>query len=237
VLYAGWEVSDADTLDALRARLQAAGLAVTPGSATEASERAVRDFIRFKDADGNTLEAFYGATVRNDDPFCSPLGRGPFITGEQGLGHIVLQAEDYEAQVRFYTRTLAFKVTDYNDVDIPGLGPNAHLTFLHVNPRHHSLALGNFPIGRRFNHLMLEVSSLDDVGFAYERAKKSGAHILFDLGRHSNDNVFSFYVLTPSGWAVEVGWGGIHVDDATWHVTHHRATSTWGHRFMPPTKA
>ena len=56
-----------------------------------------------------------------------------------------------------------------------------------------------------------------------------------DLGRHCNDQVISFYVVTPSGWAIEIGWGGLHIDDDIWHVTHHTETSIWGHNFsMPP---
>ncbi|MDN7754859.1 VOC family protein [Burkholderia gladioli] len=232
--YTGWETSNADTLEDVRARLQAQGVAFWEGGAELAKERAVLELIQFRDADGNAVEVFYGATEVNHDPFRSPVGGGSFVTGPQGLGHVVYAASDYEAQVQFYREKLDFKISDYNDLHVPGLPHAGHLTFFHVNRRHHSLALGNFPVGRRFNHLMLEVANLDDVGLAYERAKKAGAHILLDLGSHTNDHVFSFYVLTPSGWAVEIGWGGVRIDDEIWHVTHHPKPSIWGHAFNPP---
>ena len=59
-----------------------------------------------------------------------------------------------------------------------------------------------------------------------------------DFGRHSNDQMFSFYVVTPSGWPIEVGWGAIAVDEETWHVIHHSVPSSWGHEIsLPPRPA
>ncbi|WP_185928862.1 VOC family protein [Sphingomonas sp. IC081] len=232
ILYAGWETFKAEELQALRDNLTARGIPFTEGSESEARARCVLELIRFKDADGNVVEAFFGATEFQHEPFISPKGV-TFITGQQGFGHIVLSTDDYEGQVKFYHETLGFLISDYNDLLLPGRPP-AHITFFHVNGRHHSLALGNMPLPKRFNHFMLEASSLDDVGFALDRAKNAGAHILMDLGRHSNDKVISFYVMTPSGWAVEFGWGSLIVDDEIWHVTHHPEPSIWGHKFTPP---
>lgn len=231
ILYAGWETARKEEFEALRASLSAKGVAVTQGSPAEARERHVLEFFHFVDADGNRLEAFYGATEIRHMPFTSPKG-ATFVTGKQGLGHLVLSTDDYDAQAKFYHETLDFSISDYCDLQLPGR--QAHLTFFHVNGRHHSLALGNFPLPRRFNHLMLETTTLDAVGLALDRAKQAGAHILMDLGRHTNDEVVSFYVVTPSGWAVEIGWGSLIVDDETWHVTHHKEPSIWGHKFNPP---
>ena len=50
------------------------------------------------------------------------------------------------------------------------------------------------------------------------------------MKQHPNDQMLSFYARTPSGFAVEVGWGGRKVDDATWQVRTYDRTSTWGHR-------
>jgi hypothetical protein len=40
----------------------------------------------------------------------------------------------------------------------------------------------------------------------------------------------SFYVMTPSGFEVEYGWGGRLVDDATWIVQRHDRGTLWGHK-------
>jgi hypothetical protein len=49
------------------------------------------------------------------------------------------------------------------------------------------------------------------------------------VGQHSNNRMTSFYMKTPSGFALEYGWGGVLVDDAVWRVTHHSTTKLWGH--------
>jgi len=234
IAYAGWEVADAERLEIVRQVLREAGVPFEEASREEARARDVIAFIRLRDAEGLQTEVFYGATELNNDPFRSPLGRPGFITGQQGLGHLVLAADDYQGLTQFYREVLGFRISDYNGLTIPGLPYEAELTFFHVNPRHHSLAIGNFPVGRRFNHIMLEVESMFEVGLAYDRAKKHGAHIMLELGQHTNDKVVSFYVVTPSGWAVEIGWGSILIDDEIWHVTHHPAPSSWGHTFSPP---
>jgi len=235
VVYSGWELRDEESLNEFVSHLKEKGVEVIHAEPELAKARGALDMYYFHDADNLRQEVFYGAVVVNDKPFRSPVGQQSFITGEQGIGHIVLGGPKYKEQVDFYRNIMKFRISDFNDLQVHGVPIQGHLTFLRCNPRHHSLALSNFPTSRKFNHLMLEVSSLDQVGLTYERAKKNGAHILMDLGQHTNDKVFSFYMLTPSGWAIEVGWGGITIDEETWHVTHHPETSIWGHQFKLPT--
>jgi len=53
------------------------------------------------------------------------------------------------------------------------------------------------------------------------------------LGGHPNDRMFSFYVKTPSGFAIEYGWGGLTIDDEeTWVVRTYDKLDIWGH--FPP---
>jgi hypothetical protein len=77
---------------------------------------------------------------------------------------------------------------------------------------------------------MLETQTLDDVGTALDLAARSGAPLATTLGRHTNDQMVSFYVVTPSGFEVEYGWGGRLVDDATWVVQRHDRGGLWGHK-------
>ena len=76
---------------------------------------------------------------------------------------------------------------------------------------------------------MLEYRSFDDVGLAYDRAKKAGIPIVLELGHHPNDQVFSFYMRTPSGFGIELGYGGILIDEATWEPQLYDRMSDWGH--------
>src|SRR5690606_22396777 len=73
--------------------------------------------------------------------------------------------------------------------------------------RQHSLAFGvNGP--SRLNHMMLEYRELDDLGLAHDIVRAQGIDVALQLGKHSNDEALTFYFMTPSGWAMELGWGG-----------------------------
>jgi hypothetical protein len=109
-------------------------------------------------------------------------------------------------------------------------GRQITLTFLHCNPRHHTLALAPVPSPRRLNHIMLQLESMDDVGVGLDRARSGGVEISSSLGRHTNDRMISFYMQTPSGFDVEYGYGGVEIDDATWQPATYHAPSLWGHK-------
>lgn len=232
--YLGWEVRDAIALENLKSTLTEADIAFQVGDARHAETRGVAALMIFRDPEGNVNEAFFGPLKKTDDPFVSPRGVS-FKTGSQGLGHAVLNCRDVEKMARFYTDILGFRVSDYIRTEvIPGRPIN--ITFLRCNGRHHSLALAPVGIHKKLIHFMLEVEDLDQVGFAQERCEAANIHFSFTLGRHSNDEMLSFYVLTPSGFDIEFGWGGLTVNDETWHVVAHHANSKWGHRFQrPPT--
>ena len=220
--YVGWEVPGADALDRIGRDLAAAGCAVED-DAKRAAIREVAALLHTKDPAGNVLEFFYGARVPRR-PFVS--GRGVrFVTGELGLGHVVLGRPDTDDLVHFYRDVLGFRVSD-----TVAIGPIS-LVFFHVNPRHHSLALAAIPgAPAGLGHFMLEVDDLDDVGRALDAVEAGAAPLTRTLGRHSNDHMVSFYVRSPSGFDVEYGWNGRAVDDATWTVSSYDAPSVWGHR-------
>ena len=83
------------------------------------------------------------------------------------------------------------------------------MRFYHCNPRHHSVALAKPPIElpQKLHHVMVETGSHDNVGAAFDRAREAGLPIANALGKHDNDKMFSFYVVTPAGFQVEVGYG------------------------------
>jgi len=232
--YAGWEVRDAKSLDALADRLAAAGTVSTRATPAEAADRYVQDFIRFTDPEGLVCEAFYGPLQRTDQPFVSPLGIR-FKTGRQGLGHIVLIAKDAKAQERWWCDVMGFRLSDYIHTEVVK-GRPVSFTFMRCNARHHSLALAQIPLPKKLQHVMIEVQSIDEVGRALYRCQDAGVHISLTLGRHSNDDMLSFYPMTPSGFDLEYGWGGLEVEDESWHVLTHDKNSAWGHRFQRPPK-
>jgi 2,3-dihydroxybiphenyl 1,2-dioxygenase len=216
-----WEVADAGALDALAARLETAGVSVQRLSAAEAALRAVSDGIRFADPAGNRLEAFYGAET-SDEPFRPGRPISGFRTGTLGMGHAVLHVKQINDLRWFYQDVLGFHLSDYM------LKP-FRAYFFHLNPRHHSLAL--IETGKSgVHHLMMELTSLDDVGQAYDLASAEPGRISTTLGRHTNDFMTSFYARTPNDFLIEYGWGGRSIDPDTWQpkeMTH--GGSLWGH--------
>jgi biphenyl-2,3-diol 1,2-dioxygenase/3,4-dihydroxy-9,10-secoandrosta-1,3,5(10)-triene-9,17-dione 4,5-dioxygenase len=232
VLYMGWEVADAEGLDALRHRLRTAGVEFAEGSSEQAAERHVHAFIRFNDPDGLQLEAFYGPLQRTNAPFVSPLGVR-FLTGEQGLGHAVLIVKDRAVSEAWYRDVLGFRLSDYINAELPGGFPLS-FTFMRCNPRHHSIAFCALAFPKRMQHFMVEVDSIDDLGRSIYRAQEQGRHNSLTFGRHSNDLMLSSYYATPSGFEVEYGYGGLAIDEDSWHVRTHDAPSAWGHKFQIP---
>jgi 3,4-dihydroxy-9,10-secoandrosta-1,3,5(10)-triene-9,17-dione 4,5-dioxygenase len=232
VAYVGWEVANQAALEGLVSRLAQAGIPISmdPGLA---KERGVDGLARCVDPGGNTLEFFYGARIAAD-PFVSPTGAA-FVTsdrgrGDLGFGHVVVTYEDYEAARQFYMDTLGFRVSDICLLPDPWM-------FAHVNPRHHSLAFGPVPGPSNYHHFMLEVEDADMVGLALDRLTAAKAPLVTTLGKHSNDEMFSFYVRTPSGLEVEYGCGGRKIDDEAWSSTTYDSPSIWGHHHIPSTVA
>lgn len=215
-----WEVAGDEELDGLAESLASAGVAVERGSDAEASERGVRRLVRFHDPSGYPLECYHTPLVATS-AFVSPVGAS-FVTGGLGLGHVVLGVSDRARSLAFYCDLLGFRLSDEVTMG------TTELSFLHCNPRHHSLALAEVGDEAGLLHFMVEMASLDDVGRAYERAR-SASRVAATLGRHSNDHVVSFYLQTPSPWSIEVGWGGRLVEEESWRPVHHTGTSLWGH--------
>jgi len=229
VAYLGFEVSGSAELEGIRTRLQAAGVAVERSTPEHVAAREVVGLISCKDPDGLPVEIFYGPTLRTEAPFASPVGVSGFVTGAQGLGHVVLSTRDVAAARRFYQDLLGFRLSDTIRMRM-GRDLFVDMEFFHCNPRHHTLALIPMPMPKRLHHFMLQVASLDAVGFALERAQAAKSPITMTLGRHTNDRMVSFYTRAPAGFEVEFGFGAIEVDDATWRVTRHDRGSSWGHK-------
>lgn len=207
ISYLGWRVVDAEALAEMALKLQSAGIAFTVGSAEEAQERRVVGLLKLADPGGNPTEIFHGPQVDTYRPFHPgrPM-HGRFVTGEQGLGHIVLRQHDDAAALNFY-RVLGFRGgLEYR---LPGPdGETMDLIFMHCNARHHSVAFGLGAIPKRANHLMLEYTDLNDLGFAHDTVRRRQIDVALQLGKHANDQALTFYCANPSGWLWELGWGG-----------------------------
>lgn len=229
----GWEVADHRALSDAADHLKHHGVEVSEATPEELAERRVEGMVRLSDPFGNVFELFHGATYEAR-PVVTPYAQ-TFVTGEQGMGHIVVPVSDDVEALRFYTDVLGFRLRD--SMRMPGEfvgkepGSTVWLRFLGCNPRHHSLAFLPMPNPSGCVHIMFEVAKLDDVGRALERVRKHQVPLSATLGRHMNDQMVSFYVKSPGGFDVEYGCEGLTVDDATWVARESTAVSYWGHDF------
>jgi 3,4-dihydroxy-9,10-secoandrosta-1,3,5(10)-triene-9,17-dione 4,5-dioxygenase len=235
LLASGWEVRDAQALAAVSRALSDAGVPHKAGTDDDLAARRVGSMLSADDPAGHHLEFFCGAAL-DSRPSVSPYGNR-FVTGDLGLGHVVLPVPD-EAAFGFYTDVLGFRLRDSMRMPAEFFGgqpgdPPVWFRFLGCNARHHSLALAPVPAEAGLVHLMIETASLDDVGRALDRCARRGATVSGSLGRHANDLMVSFYVRTPGGFDVEYGTDGRLVDDATWISRESTAVSLWGHSFAP----
>lgn len=224
----GWQVKDEAALQAVALRVAEAGCEVMRGSAEQAAARKVAGLVSFLDPAGIPTELFHGLE-RAAQPFTSELVRAGFVAEERGLGHVVVSAQDKQRSGEFYRSALGFRLSD--NIACEYFGHKVDLSFFHVNPRHHSVAIGDRQ-RKRIHHFMIEAVMMDDVGLCFDRALRAGVPIMQTLGRHPNDRMFSFYAKTPSGVQFEFGWGGREVDDASWQTTTYDRISEWGHH--PP---
>lgn len=231
ISYAGFEAADAAAFNSTAERLRQMGYQVTNETDDLKADRGVIDLVSVIDPSGVRIEVYYGATELFEVPFVSPAGVSSFVTGEQGFGHIVLATPDLEKSIEFYVDGLGMELSDIIDWDL-GPGGKHKLHFFNCNRRHHSMALLHAPAPKRIHHFMIESASLDDVGRAIDRMERDSL-ILLTFGRHTNDHMYSFYGITPSGFAVEFGCGSRDVD-RSWSVVRYDSISMWGHKFISP---
>lgn len=230
VVAIGWQLHDEHALPLLQRRLRTAGIDVAEAAPAEAAARGV---LR--------LWVFQGPKRLRFEFFTRPLLAGPprlsasgFVTGALGLGHFAMTTREPEAALRFFQQVFDARLSDTIEDKLNGV--TLELSFLRLNERHHTVALAATrgqrmnPLRTGIHHLNLQAASLDDVTEAYQRMRKLGFAISNGIGQHPNDREVSFYVASPSGFDVELGWNPIVVsDEAGWQPAHYQGISLWGH--------
>jgi 2,3-dihydroxybiphenyl 1,2-dioxygenase len=223
----GFEVPSEPDVQKVDKQLRDAGYEAALGSDDESKARGVNGFIRTFEPGGVALELFHGPAMAQT-PFRSENVVSGFVTGEQGVGHLALRADDIAETRSYFEQVLSFGLSDHIRCTLPGEF-EVDITFLHVNTRHHTVALGS-GLQKHLHHFMLQMASLDDVGAALDRAFANDVRVVQGLGRHPNDQMVTFYCVTPSGFECEIGWGGRTVDDSTWEPSTYDRISDWGHQ-------
>jgi 3,4-dihydroxy-9,10-secoandrosta-1,3,5(10)-triene-9,17-dione 4,5-dioxygenase len=239
--YVGWEVPSHADLDSLVAKLDKAGANPQRASRELAESRGVLDLVTFEDPFGQPYEAYsyQSADYKVWDP---PRPHQGFVTGEQGLGHIVFVVPDVREAVNFHLDVLGFRPSDIIRLN----EPMGEMWFLRANPRHHSVAFLEMPGMLGLHHVYIECRSLDDVGYSYYDilGGDENSDLLMNLGRHVGDQTVSYYIRSPAGFFIEYGWDGLPIDESAPRSVEYldfrkgKRPEMWGHHFtMQPNEA
>jgi 2,3-dihydroxyethylbenzene 1,2-dioxygenase len=224
---AGLRVGGPEEFGAMQKVLKDAGIKFEVGGKDLAKSRRVLELIRLADPAGNPIEIFHGPRVDPHRPFWP--GRrmhGRFLTGDfGGVGHMILRNAGIDKAYQFY-KLLGMRGSVEYQVPAGPDGETAEILFMHCNERDHTVAFGP-PSKKSINHLMLEVENIDDVFMTHDLVQASKYPVMISLGKHANDHMFSFYVASPSGFLIEIGYGG---RPAT-HQSEYYTRDTYGHVF------
>ena len=221
----GLRVAGAQEFRDLKQTLKEHGVRFEEGSTELARDRKVLELITLEDPAGNPLEIFHGPRIDTHLPFYP--GRrmfGRFLTAEGGLGHMIIKHDNLDEMWEFYT-LLGMRGGIEYQIPLPN-GQAFEAMFMDCGERDHALAFG-LPAHGRINHIMFEVDNFDDVMFTYAKVKDKYP-ITITPGKHANDQMFSFYCKSPSGFDVEIGYGG---EGAKYQSQYH-VSDTYGHEFV-----
>ena len=229
----GWQLHGEDALLLALKRLRAAHVEVHEIDGPAAAARGVERVWAFSGPKRLRFELFT-RPLSTDRPL--QMKASGFVTGDMGLGHFAMTTREPEATLRFFQQTFDARLSDTIEDKLNGV--TLELSFLRLNERHHSVALAATrgkrmnPLRTAIHHLNLQAASLDDVTLGYQRLRKMGFAIANTIGQHPNDRELSFYVASPSGFEVELGWNPIVVDaraEGAWQPAHYQGISLWGH--------
>jgi 2,3-dihydroxybiphenyl 1,2-dioxygenase len=226
LLYAGFRVAGPEEFALMQDHLQACNVPFEVGSAADAQDRSVLELLRLSDPAGVPLEIFHGPRVDRHLPFRPGRGMfGKFVTGADGLGHIVIRDAGDNKSYRFYSQVLGMR----GSIEVVAQMGDLRLTptFMDCNQRDHSVAFSPVPIEKNIHHLMVQVDNIDDVGLAYDLILKHKIPVIATLGRHSNDEMISFYIESPSGFFLEYGFGA----SAAKGQSEYNISDAWGHEY------
>jgi 2,3-dihydroxybiphenyl 1,2-dioxygenase len=231
LLFAGFRVAGPEEFGAMQGHLKDCGVSFEVASPAQAERRCVLEMLRLKDPAGLSLEIFHGPLVDRHAPFRPGRGmHGKFVTGMGGMGHIIVRDAGIKESYRFYSEVMGLRGSV--EVRFNVGNDRRDVVFMHSRERDHMVGFGSGKLPKRIHHLMVEVDSLDDVGLAYDIARRNKVPILIAPGRHANDNMFSFYMRTPSGWFCEYGFGGTPPNHQS---EYNLVGDIWGHELVAAT--
>jgi catechol-2,3-dioxygenase len=109
------------------------------------------------------------------------------------ISHVVLNSQEVEKIVEFFTNLLGFRISD-RTADL--------MVFLRCNSDHHSIALSRAP-HVSLNHIAFEVTTKGDILRGIEKLNRYSFPVVWGPGRHGPGNNVFAYFQDPSGQIIE----------------------------------
>lgn len=185
-----FEVDSRAELDAAGAELERLGHPVHRGTADEAAQRKVRDFVAFRDPTGNRIELVWRPQMG------SRRYHGERDAGITGFSHVGLCTTDAVRDEAFWTSVCNARVSDRIG-DAP---------LLRIDEIHHKIAL--FPTNRAgIQHINHQVETSDDVQRSFHYIREQGIPVVFGPGRHPTSSARFLYFEGPDGMVYEYSSG------------------------------
>jgi 2,3-dihydroxy-p-cumate/2,3-dihydroxybenzoate 3,4-dioxygenase len=191
----GFQVTDAEALEQIKANLEAEGISWTPGGTIK--EDRVDNAIRFQTPLGFEVELY-------EEQVVLPASPAPEARGFERALHTVIFVEDVKEGRDFFKRALGFRRSDQIEELV---------VFLRTGNRfHHSLGLAKGDRGR-LDHLAILVRDVDTVVRFRNHAQALGLKTE-ELVKHTASGSISAYVAHPSlGIGVEICTNHDMIDD------------------------
>lgn len=229
----GLEVASEEVLVTILDRLDRRGVAVVETTGAEADARGVERYWSVVGPKRMGIELFLNAFTADTAAQIKHTG---FNVGDGGMCHLAITTTKPAEMLAFWRDIFDAKTSDTIEDKISGT--RLLFTFTRFNERHHSIAVAETrgpkldPVPTRIQHMAFDVMSTSDVIDAYSRCKTLGYQITMGLGKHPNDQAFSYYVASPSGFEIELGADSLKVNsDLEGWVDGkvHQGISVWGH--------
>ncbi|HEV7752732.1 MAG TPA: VOC family protein [Baekduia sp.] len=214
----GLQAADHESLDAVRASLEAAGVSLIADAPQDAG---VAESIRFRGPAGHTFEVYRGM---DEVPAHTPSG----IRANR-FGHVTIKSgDDIWATLDFLVDVLGFTISDW-------IGPKskALLGFARTNPYHHSIAVLTGPSG--LYHYAYEVASAGELLDFSDALDGAGRQLIWGPGRHgAGENVAVYHLDQPGVQVEHYADMELILDDRPpreWSLDDPRGINAWGPQF------
>lgn len=189
----GLEMESPEQLELAFEYLSKAGLEIREVDNEERNLLAQGPSFRFQDPVMGVTFELYSEIRQLATPY------KPTVAKIARLGHVVLNARDFNSIYKFMKDIMNFRVSDH----IPE-------TFAWMrcfpNPYHHSFAISK-STKDGLQHVNFMVTDVDDVGTARNRMINNGVPIVFGPGRHFPSTSIFLYFLDPDELTIEYSFG------------------------------